>query len=260
MPSWDPQVYGRYATERARPFADLVARVGARTPSTVVDLGCGPGELTASLAQRWPDADVLGVDSSAAMLERAAAQAGPRLRFEPGDVRAWRPAAPVDVMVTNAVLQWVPDHLALLERWVDQLAPGGWLAVQVPGNFEAPSHTLMGEVAAEPAFATRLDGVLLRADSVADPATYTTLLAQAGCEVDAWETTYLHVLPGADAVLEWVRGTGLRPVLDALADDPPLRTAFVEEYAARLREAYPRQPFGTLMAFRRVFVVARRAA
>ena len=259
MPSWDPQVYGRYATERARPFVDLLARVGARTPRTVVDLGCGPGELTASLAQRWADADVLGVDSSPAMLQRAATHAGPRLRFEPGDVRAWRPKAPVDVIVTNAVLQWVPDHRALLQRWVGHLTPGGWLAVQVPGSFDEPSHTLMSEVAAGPAFASRLAGVLLRADSVADPATYATLLAQAGCEVDAWETTYLHVLPGEDAVLEWVRGTGLRPVLDALADDPPLRTAFVDEYAARLREAYPRQPFGTLMAFRRVFVVARRA-
>jgi len=152
----------------------------------------------------------------------------------------------------------VPDHLPLLSAWAAQLARGGWLAIQVPANFAAPSHALMREVAAGPRFADRLQGVLRGTDSVVEPIEYATLLAAAGLRVDAWETTYLHVLPGDDAVLAWVRGTGLRPVLDALADDPALSGAFVDEYAARLREAYPRRELGTLLPFRRVFVVATR--
>lgn len=260
MPSWDPQVYGRYAGERARPFVDLLARVGADAPATVVDLGCGSGELTALMARRWPAAQVHGVDSSPAMLERAAAHTGPGLRFELADVTAWQPPAPVDVLLSNAVLQWLPDHLPVLGRWARRVAPGGWLAVQVPGNFDQPSHALMREVAELPPFAAALDGVLRGTESVADPTTYATLLAEAGFDVDAWETTYLHILPGEDAVLEWVRGTGLRPVLDALAGDPPLRQAFVEAYAGRLRSAYPRRDWGTPFPFRRIFVVAKRTS
>jgi trans-aconitate 2-methyltransferase len=263
MVSWDPQVYGRYAAERARPFVDLVTRVPAEAPRVVVDLGCGTGELTASLARRWPGAEVLGVDSSPAMLERAAPQAdGARLRFELGDAATWAPREPVDVLVTNALLQWVPGHLDLLPRWVEALAPGGWLALQVPGNFGSPSHALMREVAELPRFKDRLDGVLRGTESVGDPLDYAATLAAAGCTVDAWETTYLHVLDpegrhGDDAVLAWVQGTGLRPVTDALADDPPLRQDFVDTYAARLRAAYPRRPWGTPLPFRRVFAVAQ---
>ena len=264
MVSWDPQVYGRYAAERARPFVDLLSRVPAESPRQVVDLGCGTGELTASLARRWPDAQVVGVDSSPAMLERATQQAGQapgRLRFERGDAATWAPTRRVDVLVSNALLQWVPGHLDLLPRWVDALAPGGWLALQVPGNFGFPSHALMREVAALPRFADRLDGVLRGTESVGAPLDYAAVLATAGCTVDAWETTYLHVLDpegehGDDAVLAWVEGTGLRPVTDALADDPSLRQDFVDTYAARLRAAYPRRPWGTPLAFRRIFAVA----
>src|SRR4051812_16545738 len=266
MVTWDPQVYGRYAAERARPFVDLVARVDAAAPRSVVDLGCGSGELTASLAARWPAADVLGVDSSPAMLDRAASVAGPDvpgLRFELQDASRWAPARPVDVLVTNALLQWVPGHLDLLPRWVAALAPGGWLALQVPGNFGAPSHVLMREVAALPRFARRLAGVLRGTESVGDPLDYAAVLADPGCVVDAWETTYLHVLDpagehGDDAVLAWVQGTGLRPVTDALADDPRLRDDFVATYGERLREAYPRRPWGTPLPFRRVFAVAHK--
>jgi trans-aconitate 2-methyltransferase len=258
MPTWDPQTYARYADERSRPFFDLVAQIRADSPATVVDLGCGTGELTASLAQRWPQAQVRGIDSSPDMLAKAPNV--DRLTFEHGDVRHWKPDAPVDVLVTNAVLQWVPDHLPLLQRWVQHLAPGGWIAMQVPGNYTAPSHTLMREVASEPPYAGTLASVLRGTDSVADPSTYAALLADAGCTVDAWETTYLHVLQGNDPVLQWVRGTRLRPVLDALADDLELQSAYVDTYAARLRDAYPRKPWGTLMPFRRIFAVARRAA
>lgn len=256
MPSWDPLQYGRYAGERARPFADLLARVDVRAPGLVVDLGCGTGALTSSLAARWPGAEVLGVDSSPEMLEQAAAHASRRLRFELADVSRWRPGAPVDVLVTNATLQWVPGHLDLLRRWVGTLAPGGVLALQVPANFDAPSHRLMRELAESAEFAPHLAGVLRGSESVAEPARYAELLAEAGCVVDVWETTYLHVLPGEDAVLEWVRGTGLRPVLDAL--DPDTTRAFVDRYAALLRTAYPRREWGTPLPFRRVFAVARR--
>ncbi len=257
MPSWVPVQYGRYAGERARPFTDLMARVEVEAPRLVVDLGCGTGALTASLAERWPGAEVLGVDSSPAMLERAAPLASTRLRFEHADVARWRPAAPVDVLVTNATLQWVPGHLDLLRRWVGALADGGVLALQVPANFDAPSHRLMREVAESPEFAPHLAGVLRGSESVAEPPQYAELLAEAGCAVDVWQTTYLHVLPGEDAVLEWVRGTGLRPVLDAL--DPDASRAFVDRYAARLRTAYPRRPWGTLLPFRRIFAVATRS-
>jgi trans-aconitate 2-methyltransferase len=268
MPSWDPQVYGRYAAERARPFADLLARVDPEAPRTVVDLGCGTGELTASLARRWPDADVLGVDSSPAMLERAARVATPagapgNLRFEQGDAADWAPTAPVDVLVSNALLQWLPGHLDLLQRWLDAIAPGGWLALQVPGNFGSPSHALMREVAALPRFAERLDGVLRGGESVGDPLDYAAALAGPGRSVDAWETTYLHVLDpagehGDDAVLAWVEGTGLRPVTDALANDPASRRDFLDTYTERLRAAYPRRSWGTPLPFRRVFAVAHR--
>ncbi len=256
MPSWDPLTYARYAGERARPFVDLTARIGADAPARVLDLGCGSGELTAMLARRWPAAQVHGIDSSPQMLDRTVA--ADRLTFALGDVTSWRPPAPVDVVVSNAVLQWVPDHLPLLLAWAGHLTPGGTLAFQVPANFAMPSHALMRQVAAEPRFAGRLAGVLRGTDSVAEPEAYAALLADAGLAVDAWETTYLHVLPGEDAVLEWVRGTGLRPVLDALAEAPELSAAFVEAYAARLREAYPRRRFGTLLPFRRLFVVATR--
>lgn len=269
MPSWDPTVYLGFPDERSRAFRDLLARVGAVDPHTVVDLGCGPGHLTAELAGRWPTATVLGVDSSARMLERAAVHAVPgRIAFECADLAGWTPSGPVDVMVANAVLHWVPDHLRLLEGWAGHLAPGGWLAVQVPGNFDAPSHALMREVAAEPPFRERLAGVLRGAESVTDAVTYAQVLAGAGCTVDAWETTYVHVLDppdeqgrrrhGPDAVLAWVRGTALRPVLDALDDYPCLSERFVATYAARLRDAYPARAWGTPLPYRRVFVVARR--
>ncbi len=265
MPSWDTDTYLRFADERARPFADLTSRILATAPSAVVDLGCGTADLTAELAARWPSAQVTGVDSSPEMVARAQAQAdrvaNGRLSVVHADVRDWRPDAPVDVVVTNAVLQWVPGHVELLRRWVRWLAPGGWLALQVPANFTQPSHALMREVAARAPYAEHLGGVLRRAP-VLDLHGYADVLVEAGCTVDAWETTYVHVLDregrhGEDAVLEWIRGTGLRPVLDALAPLPDLRDGFVAEYAAALREAYPRRAHGTPLPFHRLFVVAR---
>ncbi|WP_433245709.1 trans-aconitate 2-methyltransferase [Streptosporangium sp. CA-135522] len=249
---WDPEIYGRYADERSRPFFDLVARIAAEHPRQVVDVGCGSGELTAELARRWPDADVHGFDSSPAMIGKA--PAGDRLSFSVGDVTRWRPERPVDVIVSNAVLQWVPEHRELLARWIDALAPGGWLAFQVPGNFDAPSHALVRELC-RTKWRDRLADLAGRSP-VDDPAGYLDRLTALGCRVDAWETTYLHVLAGEDAVLRWVTGTALRPMLDRL--DPEEADVFLADCAALLGEAYPRRPYGTIFPFRRIFVVAQK--
>jgi trans-aconitate 2-methyltransferase len=251
---WDPEQYLRFADERGRPFHDLLARVGATDPRTVADLGCGAGNLTRELAERWPHADVEGVDDSPEMLQRARAEVGERVRLTLADVRDWEPAAPLHLVVSNATLQWVPDHLPLLDRLAGFLAPGGWLAVQVPGNLGEPSHTLLRQLAASPEWRDRLVGV--RWPGVEEPPTYLARLAALGLAVDVWETTYLQVLAGEDAVLQWMRGTGLRPVLSALPDDE--RAAFEAAYADRLRRAYPRHDYGTVLPYRRIFVVARR--
>src|SRR5262245_58267493 len=254
---WDPGQYERFAGERGRPFFELVGRVCAEDPALVVDLGCGTGRLTATLLRRWPSASVEGIDSSAEMIAEAARAAEPgRLRFSVGDLRDWRPAWPVDVLVANASVHWVPEHPALLARWVGDLAPGGWLAFQVPGNDESPSHVLLSELRRSPRWRERV-GEGPGGHRVLEPAEYLERLAGLGCSVDAWETTYLHVLTGPDPVLEWVKGTTLRPVLRALGAGPD-REAFLAEYAALLREAYPARPFGTVLPFRRLFVVARR--
>jgi trans-aconitate 2-methyltransferase len=256
--AWDPVRYLRFAGERARPFAELVARIAAESPATVVDLGCGEGALTASLAQRWPSARVTGIDSSASMLAAAAAHAVPgRMEFALGDVREWQPAGPVDVLVTNAVLHWVPGHDELLARWAGSLAPGGELAMQVPGNFRAPTHTLLADLCRSPRWAAQLAGAGPRSDAVLEPAGYYDVLTAAGLTADVWETTYLHVLTGPDPVLDWVRSTQLRPLLALLGDDDGAE--FTAAYGAALREAYPPRPDGTtLLPFRRIFAVGSR--
>jgi trans-aconitate 2-methyltransferase len=262
---WDPQQYLHFADERSRPFFDLTARIGAAAPGYVVDLGCGPGQLTATLTRRWPKADVDGVDSSAEMIatanrmlaESAAADGETgRLTFSVGDVRDWKPERPVDVIVSNAVLQWVPGHLDLLPRWTASLADGGWLAFQLPGNFDQPSHAVLRELAAAPRWREMVAGAELNRQA-GDPADYLDVLARLGLSVDSWETTYLHVLPGPDPVTEWYKGTGLRPVLSIL--DPADAAQFLTEYGERVRAAYPAAPYGTVFPFRRVFVVARKS-
>jgi trans-aconitate 2-methyltransferase len=254
---WDPEQYLRYAGERGRPFFDLISRVQAETPSFVADLGCGPGNLTAVLAQRWPGAEVLGIDNSPEMIGSALAGPGRqrRLSFELADVRGWQAHQPVDVIVSNAVLQWVPDHLDVIAKWPAMLSPGGWLAFQLPGNFDQPTHAILLDLVRSDRWQPLLSGVRLNRQAH-HPGEYLDLLAGAGCRVDAWETTYLHVLAGPDPVVEWYRGTGLRPVLAALGDEQA--EEFVEEYGGRVRAAYPAAPYGTVLPFRRVFVVAQR--
>jgi trans-aconitate 2-methyltransferase len=249
---WDPDRYLTFADERGRPFVELVARIDADRPRTVVDLGCGPGNLTALLADRWPGAGITGLDSSPEMIAKARAT-DDRIGFDVADLRDWTPAEPVDVLVSNATLQWVPDHLALLPRLVGSVAPGGWLAFQVPGNFDEPSHTIRTELAAEAPYAAHTRGAAV--PSSHDPAVYLDALAGLGCEVDAWETTYLHVLTGDDPVFTWVSGTGARPTLQALPDD--LRPDFEAEFKRRLAAAYPTHEYGVVLPFRRIFVVAQ---
>jgi trans-aconitate 2-methyltransferase len=254
--AWDPVVYRRFGDERARPFLDLLARVGAQDPAVVVDLGCGEGRGTAVLADRWPGARVIGVDSSPEMLAAAAATAE-RVEFVEGDVRDWVPDGPVDVVISNAVLHWITGHERLLADWAGWLRPGGWLAVQVPGNFRAPTHALLAELCRSAAWADRLAEVAPRPDAVLEPAGYLDVLTGAGLAADVWETTYLHVLTGADPVLGWVRSTVLRPALARLGDDDAAR--FTAEYAAALRTAYPVRADGTtVLPFRRVFAVGAR--
>jgi trans-aconitate 2-methyltransferase len=255
---WDPARYAAFGDERSRPFHDLVAQVGLEAPRRVVDLGCGPGALTATLAARWPSASVVGLDSSAEMLESAPVRPG--LSFELGSIEDWTPGPTDDVVVTNAALQWVPSHVSLLPRWLDAMPSGSWFAMQVPGNFGSPSHALMRSIAADGPWASALDGVL-RADPVLDPAGYLAIMLDAGFEARAWETTYAQLLPGEDPVLAWVRGTGLRPALQALdVADPSgeLTAAYEARYAAALRDAYPMGPHGTVYPFRRVFAVGRK--
>ena len=251
---WDPGQYRRFADERARPFFDLVARIGTDAPRSVVDLGCGPGDLTVDLARRWPGAAILGIDSSAEMI--AAARRGekrPGVSFAVADLRDWQPDARVDVLVCNAVLQWVPGHLGLLPRWVSWLSGGGWLAFQLPGNFDQPPHAVLREMAASPRWRPLIGEAELTRQA-GDLTGYLDVLAGAGCQVDAWETTYLHILHGEDPVVEWVKGTALRPVLAVLDDAETAE--FLAEYRDRMRRAYPPRSFGTVLPFRRVFVVA----
>jgi trans-aconitate 2-methyltransferase len=265
---WDPHQYRAYEAERARPFFDLLDRVDVDAPAYVVDLGCGPGERTADLAARWPTAVVEGVDSSPQMiadaqrladrddLTWASAPNGPRLRFSVGDIADWAPQRPVDVIISSAAFQWVPGHQRMLSRWVDALTPGGRLAFTMPGNFDGASHVILRELCGSERWRDRLADTI-RHDIVSTPAEYAELLSGLGCAVDAWETTYLQVLPGPDPVLDWMRGTALRPVLDALRE-PSQRSAFLDELGARLGEAYPRGAGGTVFPFRRIFVVAKR--
>ena len=261
-PVWDPRQYLRHSGHRARAFIDLLAHVPelpAGRPR-IADLGCGPGNVTRLLADRWPGAHITGLDNSPEMLAEAAPLAGPtqgcgHLDFRPADATTWAPTEPYDLIFSNATLQWVPGHVTRFPDWVAGLTPGGVLAFQVPGNFDAPSHRLMRELAHSARWQDRLGDPLRHDDAVLTPAAYLHRLADLGCEADAWETTYLHLLHGEDPVLDWVKGTGLRPVLTALGDDAE---PFLAEYRAALREAYPATGHGTVYPFRRVFVVARK--
>ena len=251
---WNPDVYLAFADHRGRPFYDLLSRVGAESPRRVVDLGCGPGNLTVTLSARWPDAVIEAVDSSAEMVA-AARERG--VEASVGELETWAPKPDTDIVISNAALQWVPGHRELLVRWAGELAAGAWIALQVPGNFDAPSHAAVHELASTPRWLNSLRDIPFRVGKVVDSAAdYAAMLTDAGCAVDAWETTYVHELTGEHPVLDWITGTALTPVKGVLSEDDwqEFRRELIPILAAR----YPARGDGrTFFPFRRVFVVAR---
>ncbi len=251
---WDPDVYLAFADHRARPFYDLLSRVGAQQPRRVVDLGCGPGNLTLQLARRWPEAVVEAVDSSPEMVA-AARERG--VDASVGDLRTWTPQPDTDVVLSNAAMHWVPERDELIVRWADQLPAGAWIAIQMPGSFETPSHEAVRAVARREPYVKTLRDSLFRLGTMVDaPSRYAELLIDAGCIVDAWETTYLHQLTGENPVLDWISGTALLPVSERLNEQEYQQ--FREELIPLLADAYPPRRDGTtFFPFRRVFFVAQ---
>jgi len=252
---WNPAQYLKFADERTRPSRDLLAQVPLTDPGLVVDIGCGPGNSTELLAGRWPQAKVLGLDSSPAMVKQAAERL-PSARFEVADVSTWHPAPGTDLIFGNAVFQWVPDHPAVLARLLGALAPGGVLAVQMPDNVTEPSHTLMAETAATGPWFGRIAAAATR-DELPGVDAYYDLLKPHARRVEIWHTFYNHALDGPGAIAEWFRSTALRPYLSPL--DEAERAAFVAAYVERLSAAYTRRADGkVLLRFPRLFIVAVR--
>jgi len=257
MTCWDPHQYQRFSNERSRPFFDLLARAPEGEVRAAADLGCGPGNLTRTLVDRWPAATVWGVDNSPDMLASAMQlPQHPRLHFVQADLAAWRPEQPLDRLVSNAALQWVPDHERLLAHLLSILAPGGVLAVQMPNNFDEATHRLLAEIVRQEPWASAI-GQWQERYFIQNAAWYAEVLHRLGfTEMDVWETIYYHTLSGPNAVLEWMKGTALRPVFTRLAADQ--HEAFLAVYGAKLRETYPERSYGTLLPFRRLFFVARQ--
>jgi trans-aconitate 2-methyltransferase len=254
---WDAAQYLKFAGPRLRPALDLLSRIDAAHPHIVYDLGAGAGNVTRLLKERWPDAAITGVDESAEMLESAAANA-PGITWQRADLDRWRPERPADVIYSNAALHWLGDHAVLFARLIEMLAAGGVLAVQMPRNFLAPSHTAIAEAVRSGPWRATLEP-LLRPVPVSEPAFYFDVLATRSAALDIWETDYLQVLDGTDPVKEWVKGTWLGPFLNAL--DGSDRSQFEARYAELVAAAYPRREDGrTLFPFWRLFIVATAAA
>jgi trans-aconitate 2-methyltransferase len=254
--SWNPEQYLKFAEPRLRPAIDLLSRIAVAEPTHVYDLGCGAGNVTRLLVERWPSAIIAGVDDSAEMLAKAA-KALPNVKWFKQCLSEWRADRPANVIYSNAALHWLPNHAQLFPRSVQQLASRGVLAVQMPRNFSAPSHTLIAETVRAGAWRKRLEDLLAPAP-VADPSFYYSLLAPLASALDIWETEYLQVLEGKDPVKEWTKGTWLKQFLDRL--DASERGAFEEDYAQRLRHAYPPRLDGkTLFPFRRIFIVLQKS-
>jgi trans-aconitate 2-methyltransferase len=254
---WDATQYLKYTEERARPFFDLLGRVRCENAAFIADLGCGPGNLTRTLTERWPAARVVGVDNATEMLEQAKASVLPgQLEFIHADISTWSPGRPIDLLVSNAAVQWVPDHDALFTRLAGMLAAGGTLAVQMPYHFQDPAHLIIDAAKADPRWNAALRGVGLHQKSVMPLLWYVERLHDLGFAVDAWETTYVHVLTGDNPVLEWFKGTALRPLLNALG--PQTKSEFLHEISQQFKAAYPARGNLTCLPFRRLFLVATR--
>ena len=256
MADWDPQLYRRFEGERTRPARELLARVALASPSVAFDLGCGPGNSTELLARRWPTARIVGTDNSQAMLATAQKRL-PAVRFEPSDIASWQPEEAPDLIFANAALQWVGEHRSLLPRLFAALAPCGVLAVQIPDNLDMPSHRGMREVAALPQFAAAIGDAETVRSRILPAETYYDLVSHDAASVDVWRTTYYHPMPSPGAIVDWLRGTGLRPFLQRL--DEVASTAFLREYEARIDAAFAERVGGLrLLPFPRLFIVATR--
>jgi trans-aconitate 2-methyltransferase len=261
MSGWNPNQYLKFAEERTQPCRDLAARIAVPNVRRVIDLGCGPGNSTAVLRDRWPDANFTGLDSSGEMIERARSEY-PQQCWIAGEITKWAAdgdgGGQFDVVFSNAALQWVDDHAALYPRLLDRVAPGGALAIQIPGNIDAPAHRIMREVAASPRWISRFPPGSVREWHHHEMDFYYDALAPAAARLDIWATEYLHILPHAEAIVEWYRGTGMRPFLEVLETDAD-RRSFAEDYLEALRPHFaPRAVGGVLFPFRRIFLVAYR--
>lgn len=254
MSGWNPQQYLTFERHRLRPAVDLLSRITLQAPADIVDLGCGTGNITRIIHERWPHARVIGVDSSAAMLTKAR-QADIAVEWQEHDIGDWRPQQRFDLIYSNAALHWLPDHETLFPRLMGHLKPGGHLGVQMPGNFTAPTHTLVYEAARSGPWRDTLEP-LIEPPPVMEPADYYWVLAPYSEQLDIWETTYMQLLEGENPVAEWTKGSWLKPFLDALKE--PERGRFEAEYRRRILEAYPPGANGkTLLPFRRIFIVAK---
>ncbi|MCQ0987103.1 trans-aconitate 2-methyltransferase [Jiella marina] len=258
MTDWNADLYLKFAAERTRPAAELLARVPLETVERALDLGCGPGNSTELIVRRFPGASVEGIDTSPAMLGKARARL-PQVRFTQSDVAGFRAEPPASLIFANAVLQWVPDHEALFPQLMEGLVPGGVLAVQMPDNLDEPSHRLMREEAAQPDFAERIGDVRGTRAEILSVQDYYDILAPHGAAIDIWRTTYVHVMDDASAIVDWLSASGLKPFLDPLDVDE--RAAFLEAYTDRVTEAYPRRIDGkVVLPFPRLFIVATKGA
>lgn len=254
--AWDPAQYEKFKKERARPFFDLLAQLDDIEPKTVVDLGCGTGELTAELATKWPLASVVGVDNSPEMLEKSKAYAGERLRFEQSTMEQWTPKIRVDLLFSNAAFHWLNPHEEQIKRLASFVATGGAFAFQAPNQYREPSHTIIQEVRNAPEWKP-LIGSATSDGYLAAPDWYLDTLREMGFVPRLWETIYYQVLEGENAALEWVKGTALRGVLAKL--DPEQQKRFLAQCAEKFNEAYPKAKGGTLFPYRRMFVIAKRS-
>lgn len=256
MQDWNPELYLRFANERTRPALELLSRISHLYPTRVTDLGCGPGNNTELLHQAWPQAHVTGVDNSAAMLQQAR-QRLPGCAFQQADIADWQPDTPQDVIYANASLQWLTDHERLLSALVAHLAPGGVLAVQMPDTLSQPTHQLMRSIAAAGPWTDRFGDIDQIRHSLLSPGQYYDVLVSHGCDVDIWQTTYYHIMGGAQAIIEWLKGTGLRPFLAPL--NAQEQQDFLQRYQSGLQAAYPTQADGnSLLIYPRLFMVATR--